>query len=106
MNMCGTLMPEGLAATIISTWILERMRMTVEKRTGKIVFDLGDTKLRGAFAALLPKLGKALAHLPADRPFWELDKDQVLDVFVAGFQAAREAGVGVFEMEADDEIPF
>lgn len=96
--------PQVIAEAVITRWILERAVMVTAKRTGPVAFDLKQAKLRGFFTALLPQLGTALAHLPADKPFWELDKEQVLDIFVAGFIASVEARTALLEL--DDDIPF
>lgn len=96
--------PEVIAEAVITRWILERAVLVTAKRTGPVAFDLKNAKLRGFYAALLPQIGGALTHLPADKPFWELDKDEVLDIFIAGFQAAVAARVALLEL--DDDIPF
>lgn len=99
-----------LAQVAISQWVLERHRLTAAPRmTAERVFDLGNARLRGYLEAALPHVGANLSHLPADKPFFELEKDQVLDVLVAGIEAAREAACAANESLSfpfDDEIPY
>lgn len=94
----------GRAVTqaVISAWIIERVRLSVPRiMCGKLAYGLGDSHLRGSLEAVLPEVGAALTHLPADKPFFELTKDQVVDVLAVGFQAGRESGALL-----NDEIPF
>jgi hypothetical protein len=77
--------------------------------TAERVFDLGDTRLRGYAEAALPHIGATLAALPADVPFFALDKRQVIDIFMAGIEGVREAAVAANESVGwpfDDECPF
>ncbi len=102
--------PKTLAAVAISAWIVERAKLTASPRlTAERLFDFGNAKLRGYLEAALPLVGSNLSHLPADRPFFELEKDQVLDVLMTGIEAAKEAAVAANEslgFPFDDEIPF
>jgi hypothetical protein len=94
--------PRGLATAIISTWIVERVRLSTHRMLcGEIVFNCGDAHLRGSLEAMLPDVGAALSHLPADRAFFDLSKDQVIDVLAIGFHAGRDAGALL-----NDEVPF
>jgi hypothetical protein len=106
----GIVSPKNLATVAISAWILERAKLTASPRlTAERVFDLGNARLRGYLEAALPHVGANLSHLPADKPFFELEKDQVLDVLVAGIEAAREAAMAAGESLSypfSDEIPF
>jgi hypothetical protein len=106
----GLAEPRNLAAVAISEWILERHRLTAAPRmTAERVFDLGDTRLRGYAEAALPHIGATLAALPADVPFFALDKRQVIDIFMAGIEGVREAAVAANESVGwpfDDECPF
>lgn len=97
----GVANPEAVATAVISAWIIERVRLSCGRITGDIVFNLSDSHLRGSLEASLPKLGEALAHLPADKPLFSLSKEEVVDVFAAGCLAGRERGALL-----NDEIPF
>jgi len=101
--------PRSLAAVAISEWIIARTSTAAARRSQHLVFGLGDAQVRGFVEAALPAIGAALSHLPADVPFFELDKDQVIDLFMAGIEGAREAAVLTNEslgFPFDDEVPF
>ncbi len=102
--------PKTLAAVAISAWIVERAKLTASPRlTAERLFDLGNAKLRGYLEAALPHVGANLSHLPATVAFFDLEKDQVLDVMMAGIEAVKEAAVAANESLGwpfDDEIPF
>jgi len=75
----------------------------------ELLFDLKDARLRGLIEAALPAIGATVAHLPGDVPFFELDKQQVIDLFMAGIVGAQEAAVAAHEslgFPFDDQIPF
>lgn len=93
--------PEAVATAVISAWIIERVRLAIGRVCGEHVFDMGDSHLRGTIEASLPKLGEALAHLPPGKALFDLSKDEVVDVFAAGFLAGKERGALL-----NDEIPF
>jgi len=95
----------NIATRVISAWITERSFMAAKARTGTIAFDLKHAKLRGVYTAILPQIGEALEGLPADVPFFDLTKDQILDVCVAIALAGKEAIASMLE-GPDDEIPF
>lgn len=104
---------EAVANCVISTWIIERMKRAVSTRhlTGNVVFDLGEAKMRGRVEAMLPKIADALGAGGFDfaATFNDLDKDKVVDLFVAGCVAWREAAVAAGEnpdFPFDDPIPF
>jgi hypothetical protein len=74
-----------------------------------LMFDLGDARMRGFIEAALPAIGGALSRLPPDVPLFELDKAQVVDVFLAGIRGAQEAALAANEslgFPFDDEVPF
>lgn len=106
----GIVSPKNLATVAISAWILERAKLTASPRlTAERLFDLGNAKLRGYLEAALPHVGANLSHLPATVAFFDLEKDQVLDVMMAGIEAVKEAAVAANESLGwpfDDEIPF
>lgn len=93
--------PRAVATAVISAWIIERVRLSVGRISGKHAFSLGDAHLRGSLEAALPAIGDALGHLPPDQPLFGLSKEQVVDVLAAGFQAGRNGGALL-----NDEIPF
>lgn len=99
-----------LAQVAISQWVLERHRLTAAPRmTAERVFDIGDARLRGYAEAALPHIGATLAALPADVPFFALDKSQVIDIFMAAIEGVREAAMAAGESLSfpfDDEIPY
>lgn len=75
----------------------------------ELLFDLQDARLRGFLEAALPAIGATIAHLPADKPFFELEKAQIIDLFMAGIVGAQEAAVAANEslgFPFDDEVPF
>lgn len=93
--------PRAVATAVISSWIIERVRLSVGRISGKHAFRLDDAHLRGSLEAALPEIGEALGHLPADKPLFGLSRDEVVDVLVAGCQAGRRTGALL-----NDEIPF
>lgn len=87
---------------VISAWIIERVRLSVGRiMSGEIAYGLGDAHLRGSLEAALPDVAAALKGLPPDVPFFELSKEQVVDVLAVGFHAGKQTGALL-----DDEIPF
>lgn len=107
--MAGCRDAKSAAYACISAWIAKRNELTAGARmTETVAFDLGDAKLRGTIAASLPAIGSALSGLPADKPFFELDRNQVIDVFAVGLSLVREAEFRAAESPhlLDDEIPF
>lgn len=91
-----------IVQSVISAWIIERVRISIGRiMCGEIAYDLGDSHLRGSLEAALPDIAKALEGLPPDVPFFELSKEQVVDVLAAGFHAGKEMGALM-----DDEIPM
>lgn len=100
----------ALASVAISEWIIARTSMAASIRiNADLMFDLKDSRLRGFIEAALPTIGASIAHLPADKPLFELDVAQVIDVIVAGIRGAQEAAVAANEslgFPFDDEIPF
>lgn len=102
--------PLSCAAVVISEWIVARTSMAASIRmNADLMFDLGDARLRGFVEAALPAIGGSLAGLPADVPLFELSREQVVDVIVAGILGAQEAAVAANEslgFPFDDEIPF
>jgi hypothetical protein len=103
----ATGMPERLVVEAISTWITTRARLCAGARlTENLAFDLGDAKLRGFVEAALPAIGGAV-DVPADVPFYSLDRDAVVDLFTVAVQAVREAAVAAGESpNFSMEIPF
>lgn len=101
---------EAVACSVISTWIIERMKRAVGKRlTDNLVFDLGEAKMRGRITAMLPKIAEALGGFDFTASFNDLSKDQVVDLFMAGCIAWREAAVAAGEnpdFPFSDPIPF
>lgn len=98
----GCQAPEAVVYAVVSAWIVERVRLSVGRvLCGEIAYGLGDAHLRGSLEAALPWIGSELAHLPADKPFFELSKDQVVDVLAIGFKAGVKTGALL-----NDEIPF
>lgn len=106
----GSGKPDTIAAVAISAWIISRTSSAASVRmNAELLFDLGNAWLRGFVEAALPAIGESLAHLPADRPLFELEKAQVVDVIVAGILGAQEAAVSANEslgFSFDDEIPY
>jgi hypothetical protein len=106
----GATNPEAITIAVISSWIVERTRLSAGKRlTSNLAFDLGDSRTRGIVEAALPGIGAKLAHLPADKPFFKLEKGQVVDAFTAGIFGAHAAAVSLGELGQfpfDDVIPF
>lgn len=93
--------PRAVASAVISSWIVERVRLSVGRITGQHAFTLGDAHLRGSLEAALPDIGAALGHLPPNQPLFGLTKEQVVDVFAVACQAGRHSGALL-----NDEIPF
>ena len=94
--------PEAVVYAVVSAWIVERVRLSVNRiLCGQVAYGLGDAHLRGSLEAALPRIGAELSHLPADKPFFELSKDQVVDVLAVGFKAGVATGALL-----NDEIPF
>lgn len=93
--------PRAVASAVISAWIIERVRLSIGRVSGKHAFTLDDAHLRGSLEAALPEIGEALSHLPAETPMFGLSKDQIVDVLVAGCQAGKRTGALL-----NDEIPF
>lgn len=94
--------PEAVVYAIVSAWIIERVRLSFGRTLcGEIAYSLGDAHLRGSLEALLPQIGSQLSHLPPDKPFFDLSKEQVVDVLAIGFHAGKESGAFF-----DDEIPY
>jgi hypothetical protein len=86
----------------VSAWIIERVKLSVGRvLCGEIAYSLGDAHLRGSLEHLLPQIGAQLAHLPSDKPFFDLSKEQVIDVLAIGFHAGMDSGAFF-----DDEIPY
>lgn len=101
--------PRSVAAVAISGWIIARTATAAARRSQFLVFDLGDARLRGFIEAALPSIGAAVAHLPGDVAFFELDKADIVDLFAAGIRGAQEAAVLCNEslgFPFDDDIPF
>lgn len=101
--------PKILAYVAISAWIVSRTAQSARIRFGELAFDLNDARLRGFIEGALPRIGEALAHIPADAPLFELTRDQVVDVFLAGIAATQEAAVAANEslgFPFCDEVPF
>lgn len=101
---------KAVATIAISAWIVSRTRQASRNRLAEtLVFDLSPARYRGYVESALPQIGGALAHLPADVPFFALPRDAVVDVFVAGLIGTREAACAAGESSAfpfDDEVPF
>lgn len=94
--------PETVVYAVVSAWIVERVRLSVDRvLCGQVAYGLGDAHLRGSLEAALPRIGAELAHLPSDKPFFQLSKDQVVDVLAIGFKASVATGALL-----NDEIPF
>lgn len=102
--------PDAIAAVAISSWIIERTRLSAAHRVNaELRFNLTDARMRGFIEAALPAVAGTLAHIPADKPLFELTRDQVVDVAIAFIEGAREAFVAANEamgLPFDDEIPF
>ena len=104
----------GLSAAtvtrVISAWIQKRAQLTAGRRlVENLVFDLNNAHLRGIIAALLPALGQELSDLPPNVAFFDLDREQVIDVFMVGYahiQASRLAASESSDFPFDDPIPF
>lgn len=98
----GHAAPDSVVYAIVSAWIVERVKLSIGRiLCGEIAYSLGDAHLRGSLEALLPQIGSQLSHLPSDKPFFELSKEQVIDVLAIGFHAGHHSGAYF-----DDEIPF
>lgn len=105
---------ERIASTIISTWIASRCRQAAESRLPEsVACDHGDARMKGYALAALPNIGAALGDLPSDVPFFQLSKDQVVNVLVTGYRWIEAAAVGAseepnvkFNWEKGDEVPF
>ena len=101
-----------LAQVAISQWVLERHRLTAAPRmTAERVFDIGDARLRGFVEAALPRAGATLAEagLPEGTALFDLSKEHIVDVFMAGTVGAQEAAMAAGEslgFPFSDEIPF
>jgi hypothetical protein len=99
----------SIAAVAISGWIVSRSRQTAGIRLAEnLAYNLGDSRLRGFAEAALPSVGETLAALPADVPFFDLEKEQVVDVIVAAVQGAQAAAVAAKESLSfafDDPLP-
>jgi hypothetical protein len=108
----GGYTPRSLASVAISEWIIARASMIASGRIGSqhLLFDLKDSRLRGYIEAALPSIAAALEHIDPEAPLFSLEKDAVVDVFLAGIAGAREAAVLVAEAPLtdnfDDAIPF
>lgn len=88
--------------SVISAWIIERVRLSMGRvLCGETAYGFGDAHLRGSLEAALPKVAEALGDLPPDVPFFQLSKDQVIDVLAVGYQAGRDRGALL-----DDELPI
>lgn len=102
--------PEAVAAVAISTWIIERTRLTASHRVNaELLFDLKDARMRGLAEAALPAIANTLGHIPSDKALFELSREQVLDVGMAFLEGIREAAVSANEslgFPFDDHIPF
>jgi hypothetical protein len=111
-SLTGCQNPEAVASAVISRWIIERMKRCAGARLADtVVFDLGDAKLRGMIEAALPQIGGAIAEagVESDAAFFDLPRDQVLNVFVAACIGYREAAVAAGESRDfpfSDPIPF
>lgn len=101
--------PSAAAIAVITSWIIERMRLHTTRRLGgganPIQFDLKGSKVRGRIEATLPQIAASLAHIPGDVPLFKLSKEQVVDVFTAAITAAATAHMATQE-DPDDDIPF
>lgn len=98
----GHASPRSVVYAIVSAWIIERVKLSIGRvLCGKVAYNLGDSHLRGSLEAALPEIGEQLSHLPSDKPFFELSKDQVIDILAIGFHAGQNGGALL-----DDEIPF
>lgn len=106
----GVANPQILTAVAISHWIIARTSMSCSGRMhAELLFDLKDSRIRGFLEAALPAIGANVAHLPADKPFFELSKEQIIDLLAAGIVGAQEAAVAAGEslgFPFDDEVPF
>ena len=102
--------PEAIVFTVVSAWIIERTRLAAGRRlTETVAYDLGDARCRGVIEAALPSLGEALVDLPGDVAFFDLPKELVVNVILAGLYAAHDAAVSLNEANSfpfDDAIPF
>lgn len=100
----------ALASVAISEWIVARTSMAASVRmNADLMFDLSNSRMRGFLEAALPAIGGTLAHIPADKPLFELDVAEVIDVFMAAIEGAREAAVSANEslgFPFSDEVPF
>lgn len=100
----------ALASVAISEWIIARTSMAASVRlTADLMFDLNDARLRGFVEAALPVIGGNISHLPADKPLFELEQFQVVDMIVAGILGAQEAALSANEslgFPFDDQVPF
>lgn len=101
-SLPGVANPRALVQAIISVWIIERVKLSVGRiMCGEIAYGLGDAHLRGSLEAALPEIAEALSGLPPDVPFFQLSKEQVVDVLAVGFNAGKQTGALL-----NDEIPF
>ena len=108
IQVLGELMPgirqplRPVVYAVISAWIIERVKLSLPRiMSGNNCFGLGDSHLRGSLEASLGQIAESLSHLPADVPFFELSKEQVVDVLAVGFHAGMDNGALM-----DGEIPF
>jgi hypothetical protein len=103
---------EAVVTEIISAWITTRAKLVTEGRlVEKVVFDLGDAKLRGQIAACLPDIATSLqlASFPFEKPLGQLSKDEITTLFQVGHACLREnqiAADGSPGILFDDEVPF
>lgn len=101
---------EAVAYAVISAWIIARMKRAAGRRLAEnVVFDLREAKMRGRIEAMLPLIAEALGDFDFTASFNDLSKDQVIDLFVAGCVAWREAAIAAGEnpdFPFDDAIPF
>lgn len=106
----GTAPPRTLAAVAISEWICARTSMMASVRcNSELLFNLGDARLRGFVEAALPAIANSLGEVDLSRSLFDLGKDEIVGVFVAGILGAQEAAVAANEslnFPFDDAIPF
>lgn len=104
--------PEAVAYSVITTWIIERVKRSAGRRIGEsIVFDLDNAHIKGLVAGVLPKIADGLddRDFPFGKTFSELSRDEAALLFSVGCIAYREAAVAAGEdpnFPFNDPIPF
>ena len=90
--------PDEIATACISAWVQARARLVAEKaETAFLVFDYKDAHTRGAIEAALPAIADELSFIDPKTPFFDLPKEQVIDIILIGAEYSGQAWVYVQE---------